>query len=60
MNSSRLIAGRFEISDPQRDLLGREGMTDVYWGTDILSGETVAIKILKPEVVAHDPGCICN
>lgn len=55
MNTSQLISGRLEIRDPQKDLLGRGGMADVYRGRDTLSGETVAIKVLKPEVVAHDP-----
>jgi serine/threonine protein kinase len=55
MNTSQLIAGRYQISDPQKDLLGRGGMADVYRGMDTLSGETVAIKILKPEIVTEDP-----
>jgi predicted ATPase len=60
MNTSQLIAGRFEIRDPQKDLLGRGGMADVYRGTDTLSGETVAIKVLKPEIVAHDPELVAR
>jgi len=42
-----LIANRYRIED----LLGQGGMGEVYRGTDAQTDETVAIKILKPEVV---------
>jgi hypothetical protein len=30
-------------------------MVDVYRGRDTLSGQAVAVKILKPEIVTDDP-----
>jgi predicted ATPase/predicted Ser/Thr protein kinase len=55
---SQLIAGRFEIRDPEHDLLGRGSMGDVYRSTDTHTGETVAVKALDPRVVARDPGIL--
>jgi len=55
MSASQLIANRFEISDPEKDLLGRGGMGDVYRATDTQTGEPVAVKALSPGVVARDP-----
>jgi serine/threonine protein kinase len=46
------IANRFEIGDLDGDLLGRGGMGDVYWGIDTQTRQTIAIKALKPDVVA--------
>jgi hypothetical protein len=42
MSASQLIANRFEIGDPAKDLLGRGRMGDVYRVTDTRTGETVA------------------
>lgn len=58
MNSSQTIANRFKINDPEKDLLGRGGMRDVYRGTDIQTGETVAVKALNPEVLERDPSLL--
>ena len=58
MSASRRIADRFEIRDPEKDLLGRGSMGEVYRGTDTLTRELVAVKALNPGVVARDPGIL--
>ena len=61
MTESRQVIGkRFEIADPERDLLGRGGMGDVYRGRDLQTGQAVAIKALRPEVVASDPNALAR
>jgi hypothetical protein len=52
MSRRQMIGGRYEIADPERDLLGRGGVGDVYRARDTHSGELVAIKALRLEVVA--------
>jgi predicted ATPase len=52
---NKLIADRFEIHDPEKDLLGRGGMGEVYRATDTQNGEIVAIKALNPQFVDRDP-----
>lgn len=54
MNIPQVIANRFE----PRDKLGEGGMGTVYRGVDRQTGESVAIKALKPEVIASDPGIV--
>ena len=54
------IGSRFEIRDLERDLLGRGGMGEVYRGRDIQTGQTVAIKALRREVVAGDPDVVAR
>ena len=54
-----IIGGRYEIADPERDLLGCGGMGDVYRGTDLQTGERVSIKALRPEVVAAAQERVC-
>ncbi|MCU1437393.1 MAG: serine/threonine protein kinase [Naasia sp.] len=48
--TGRLLAGRYQVGS----LLGRGGMADVYLGTDIRLGRTVAIKLLKSSLTG-DP-----
>jgi predicted ATPase/predicted Ser/Thr protein kinase len=55
---SQRIADRFEIRNPEHDLLGRGSMGDVYRATDTHTGEAVAVKALDPRVVARDPGIL--
>jgi hypothetical protein len=42
-NTVSIIANRFEISDPEKDLLERGGMGEVSRATDTQTGETVAV-----------------
>ena len=60
MSTTRIIANRFEIDDPEKDLLGRGGMGDVYRGIDTQTGQTVAIKMLKPDIVANNPDIVAR
>lgn len=55
MNRSHPIANRYEIRNPTTDQIGQGGMGDVYRAVDVQTGQIVAIKRLKPELVAHDP-----
>lgn len=55
MLAQKIIANRFEIKDPRRDLLGRGGMGDVFRGLDQQTNKTVAIKVLKPDIVSENP-----
>src|SRR3954453_23169424 len=51
MDTSRLLSGRFEL----RAFLAEGGMGAVYQGYDHHSGEMVAIKRLKSDVIQDDP-----
>src|SRR5262245_24770518 len=50
-----LIAERFSLEAAEKNLLGQGGMGQVYRGKDTQTGEAVAIKLLKPELVASQP-----
>ena len=56
----QIIGGRYKIADPERDLLGRGGMGDVYRARDLQTGKLVAIKALRPEVVSADPNALAR
>src|SRR5215813_8401857 len=49
-----LIANRFELGEQ----IGAGGMGAVFRGLDTQSGKTVAIKRLKEDAVAADPGLV--
>ncbi|GIK63720.1 MAG: hypothetical protein BroJett018_15140 [Chloroflexota bacterium] len=49
--SQQVIANRFEMGS----FLAGGGMGDVYRGMDRTTEQPVAIKVLKPEIVAQDP-----
>jgi serine/threonine protein kinase len=51
---SKLIAGRYEIGD----VIGDGGMGTVYKGVDTRTKQPIAIKHLKPEIVALEPGIV--
>jgi len=51
MSGRQLILKRYKLGDP----LGQGGMGAVYQGLDTLTGQSVAIKLLNPEVVAAYP-----
>ncbi len=51
MSEARVIANRYQITD----LLDRGGMGDVYKAVDQTTGQPVAIKALKPQIVQEDP-----
>ncbi len=60
MSTSQIIADRFEISDLERDLLSKGSMGNVYRGTDTQTGQAVAIKVIKPDLVIDDPNIIAR
>ena len=47
----QVIGSRFEI----HEMIGQGGMGEVYRGIDTQTGEMVAIKSLKSEVVVRHP-----
>lgn len=54
MNPPSLIARRYQIDQP----IAEGGMGTVYRGTDTRSGQPVAIKQLKPDVLVDNPQAI--
>ncbi|MBN1202536.1 MAG: protein kinase [Anaerolineae bacterium] len=52
--TTQLIANRYEITGT----IGHGGMGDVFHGTDTQTGEAVAIKLLKPDIVASTPALL--
>ena len=50
LTEGTVIAGRYRLGD----LLGRGGMADVYDGLDLRLERAVAVKLLRPEMVARD------
>ncbi len=54
MSQPDVIANRFEI----QATIGQGGMGDVFRGLDRQTGQPVAIKLLKPDIVQEDPNLI--
>ncbi|NWF68556.1 MAG: serine/threonine protein kinase [Chloroflexi bacterium] len=54
MSAGKLISGRYEIGE----VIGDGGMGTVYKGLDTRTKQPVAIKYLKPEVIAQEPGIV--
>lgn len=55
MENGLIINGRYEIKNPKMALIGEGGMGTVYQAVDLRTGLPVAVKHLKPELVANDP-----
>lgn len=54
MGSDQVIGSRYRVTDT----IGEGGMGDVYRGIDLQSGEIVAIKRLKPDIIKANPNLI--
>lgn len=54
MKDGGLVGGQFRITGG----IGEGGMGDVYRGVDVQTGETVAIKLLKPDILEANPNLI--
>ncbi len=48
------LGNRYEFGD----LIGTGGMGAVYLGRDMLTGQNVAIKLLKPEIIEAEPSMV--
>lgn len=55
MDVPQLIADRYRIDDARASLLGSGGMGTVYRGIDTVTGDRVAIKQLRSEIIAKTP-----
>src|SRR5262245_32263078 len=56
MEPTQRIGNRFEVLN----FLSQGGMGAVYRGKDTQTGELVAIKVLKSDVVQNDPGILAR
>lgn len=56
MSKPSVVANRFEVEA----LIGHGGMGDVYQGRDTLTGQPVAIKFLKPDIIAENPELVAR
>jgi WD40 repeat protein/DNA-binding SARP family transcriptional activator len=60
LSNGQIIAGQFALIETADNLIGRGGMGLVYRGTDIRSGEPVAIKVLRPNLVVGQPELVAR
>jgi non-specific serine/threonine protein kinase len=59
MSRPSIISRRFQVNLQDRDtFIGQGGMGSVYRGHDTQSGKTVAVKILKTEMLERDPDLV--
>jgi hypothetical protein len=58
MSAQRLILGRFATEFIDEALIGQGSMGDVYLGIDIETEQSVAIKVLKRDVVRRNPDVV--
>ncbi|HEX2619639.1 MAG TPA: protein kinase, partial [Phototrophicaceae bacterium] len=54
MSEMQIIGERYELTG----WLGQGGMATVYHGRDLQTGSEVAVKLMKREVIEHDPDLI--
>src|SRR5579871_3501921 len=54
MNVGQIIGNRFEV----KEFLRQGGMGAVYRGRDTQSGQVVALKVLKSDMLTDDPSSI--
>jgi WD40 repeat protein/DNA-binding SARP family transcriptional activator len=60
LTNGRILAGQFALVKTADNLIARGGMAQVYQGTDIRNGEPVAIKVLRPDLVAGQPELVAR
>lgn len=60
MDLHRLIANRYEIDNLHAARIGRGGAGNVYRATDLRTHRIVAVKQLKPELIAGDPHVVAR
>src|SRR5688572_12913858 len=54
--ATTLINSRFQVAlDDKTTFIGQGGVGSVYRGLDMVTKQPVAVKMLKSELVAHDP-----
>jgi serine/threonine protein kinase/tetratricopeptide (TPR) repeat protein len=55
MSPSKNVAGYYYIENLDTDLIGQGAMGEVYRSLHVQTGQTVAVKVLKPELVRDNP-----
>ena len=51
MNRPQVVASRYQLGDA----IGQGSMGEVYRSLDIQTGQAVAVKLLRPDIVASNP-----
>ena len=60
MQDTWIIGQHFQVHRSKQSLLGRGGMGKVYRGVDTRTGEPVAIKVLKSDIIRTDAGLVAR